>query len=289
MALTGYSPTDAGRKIENFVDGLSNWYVRRSRRRFWKSENDADKLSAYNTLYECLMTLTKLMAPFTPFLADELYRNLVLSVFPEEPDSVHLVDFPVANESLIDVQLTEDNRLAMKICSMGRAARSKAGIKVRQPLSVIYIGVSSEWEERALERIKPLVLEELNIKELKCGPVENVAALEDAGYTVVSETANNCALSTNITAELAAEGLAREIVHRLQTMRRSAGFDIADHIITYYEGEAHFVQVMSSFAEYIKQETLSRELIEGVPEKEVFTQSYKLGGYELLLGVVKLD
>jgi len=288
-ALENYSPTDAGRKVESFVDGLSNWYVRRSRRRFWKSENDDDKLSAYNTLYECLVTLAKLMAPFTPFIAEELYRNLVCSISPEAPESVHLADFPTADMGRVDGQLADDNRLAMKVCSLGRAARSKAGIKIRQPLSVIYVGVSSEREKRVLERVEPLVLEELNIKELISGTIENVASLEDSGYVVVSEAANNCALSTRITPELSAEGLAREIVHRLQTMRRSAGFEIADHIITYYEGEAHFVQVISGFADYIKQETLSLEINEGVPEEVDFRETYKLGGYALLLGVKKID
>ncbi|MFC1984736.1 isoleucine--tRNA ligase, partial [Chloroflexota bacterium] len=133
-ALDAYNPTEAGRKIESFVNELSNWYVRRSRRRFWKSESDADKQSAYTTLYECLVTLSKLLAPFTPFLAEELYQNLVGSVFPEAPDSVHLTDFPVADEAKIDTQLAADIRLAMKLSSLGRAARSKAGIKVRQPL-----------------------------------------------------------------------------------------------------------------------------------------------------------
>ncbi len=142
--LAGYSPTDAGRKIETFVDGLSNWYVRRSRRRFWKSENDADKLSAYNTLYQCLVTLSKLLAPFTPFLAEELYQNLVRSAFPDAPESVHLTDFPVANPAMIDKELAGDNRLAMRVCSLGRAARSQAGIKVRQPLAEIFVGVKSE-------------------------------------------------------------------------------------------------------------------------------------------------
>ncbi|GAG65485.1 unnamed protein product, partial [marine sediment metagenome] len=103
-ALDGYNPTEAGRKIESFVNDLSNWYVRRSRRRFWKSENDADKQLAYTTLYECLVTLSKLLAPFTPFLAEELYQNLVGSVFSEAPDSVHLVDFPVADVAKIDEQ-----------------------------------------------------------------------------------------------------------------------------------------------------------------------------------------
>ncbi|MDD5038702.1 MAG: isoleucine--tRNA ligase, partial [Dehalococcoidales bacterium] len=134
-ALEGYDPTEAGRKIEGFVDELSNWYVRRSRRRFWKSENDADKLAAHTTLYQCLVTLSKLLAPFTPFVAEELYQNLVRSVLPEAAESVHLADFPKEDKSKIDKQLGDDNRLAMKVSSMGRAARAKAGIKVRQPLN----------------------------------------------------------------------------------------------------------------------------------------------------------
>ena len=118
-ALANYDPTDAGRKIEAFVDELSNWYVRRSRRRFWKSESDTDKLSAYNTLYNCLVTLTKLMAPFMPFMAEEMYRNLVCLRYSDAPESVHLTDFPVADTSKIDNQLADDVRLALKVCSLG--------------------------------------------------------------------------------------------------------------------------------------------------------------------------
>ena len=287
-ALDGYNPTDAVRKLESFVDVLSNWYVRRSRRRFWKSENDADKLSAYNTLYRCLVTLAKLMAPFTPFLAEELYRNLVCSAFPEEPESVHLADFPVADVSKIDRQLAEDNLLAMKVCSLGRAARSKAGIKVRQPLETVYVGVASDGEKQALERVTPLVLEELNVKELNYESVENVAGLGASGYAVVSETTNNVAISTHITIELEAEGIAREIVHRLQTMRRSAGYEIADHIIIYFESDASFVQTISAFADYIRQETLADEIEEGIPDDADLQEEHKIIGAHLLLGIKKV-
>jgi isoleucyl-tRNA synthetase len=286
-SLDGYNPTDAGRKIENFVDGLSNWYVRRSRRRFWKSENDADKLSAYNTLYHCLVTLAKLMAPFTPFLAEELYQNLVRSAFPQAPESVHLADFPVADASKIDKQLADDNRLAMRICSLGRAARSKAGIKVRQPLEEFYVGVKSEWEKRALERMAPLVMEELNVKEMECDTFEKVAGKEDSSFAVVSEAANSVAISCYITAELEAEGMAREIVHRVQTMRRSAGYDIADHIILYYEADAFIMQSLSSFADYIMQETLARAIEDSVPDDVDLKENYKVSGYKLLLGIKK--
>lgn len=286
-ALEAYNPTEAGRKIENFVDDLSNWYVRRSRRRFWKSENDADKLSAYRTLYQCLVTLSKLLAPFTPFLAEELYRNLVGTAFPEAPSSVHLADFPSADVTLIDKRLSSDTRLAMKISSLGRAARSRAGIKVRQPLAVNYVSLSSISERQALERVKPEILEELNIKDLQV--IDDVARLEEEGYVISSEGVYSVAVPTDISAELLAEGLAREIVHRLQTMRRSAGFDIADHIDTYYQGGSYVRQVVSDFAGYIKQETLSRELVEGVPSEGAFTESYRLGGHDVALGVHRLD
>ncbi|GAI48552.1 unnamed protein product, partial [marine sediment metagenome] len=165
--LDGYNPTEAGRKIESFVNELSNWYVRRSRRRFWKSENDADKLSAYNTLYHCLVTLSKLLAPFTPFLAEELYQNLVCSAFPEAPNSVHLTDFPVADINKIDKQLASDTQLVMKVSSLGRSARSKASIKVRQPLAEVIVSVREGREQKSLERLKSQVLEELNVKGLK--------------------------------------------------------------------------------------------------------------------------
>ena len=288
-ALDGYNPTEAGRKIEGFVDELSNWYVRRSRRRFWKSENDADKLSAYTTLYHCLVTLSKLLAPFTPFLAEELYQNLVCSVLPESPESVHLADFPVADESKIDQRLMDDMRLAMRWSSLGRAARSKAGIRVRQPLQTNYVGVSSKREKEALERVKPLVMDELNVKEIRTDSINKVAALEQKGYVVVSEATTNSAIQVFIPDDLKKEGTAREIVHRLQTMRRSAGFDIADHIITYYQGDNYMKGIMEDrdLGGYIKQETLSRQLVEGVPQEGVSTESYKLGDHDILLGVKK--
>jgi len=285
-ALDNYNPTEAGREIENFVNDLSNWYVRRSRRRFWKSENDADKLSAYTTLYHCLVTLSKLLAPFTPFLAEELYRNLVVTASPQAPDSVHLADFPVADATKIDKRLSADTRLVMKVSSLGRAARSQAGIKVRQPLAKVLVSVSSPSEQRSLERLAPQVLEELNVKEMEF--IDSVTDLVKLGYVVSSEGSYAVAVPAEISPELRAEGLAREVVHRLQTMRRSAGFDIADRIVTYYQGEAYIRQIMADFASYIKQETLSRQLIEGIPEQGVFTESHRLGGYDISLAVKRL-
>ncbi len=282
-ALDNYDPTGGGRRIERFVDDLSNWYVRRSRRRFWKSENDADKLSAYRALYQCLVTLSKLLAPFTPFVAEELYQNLVRSVSPEAPESVHLADFPVADMAVVDSELAEDAHLAMTVSSLGRAARSQAGIKVRQPLGTLLVRVGSERQKRGLNRLAHQVLEEVNVKAL-----DIVDDLPATGWPSASEGDVTVMLDSNITPELEAEGMAREIVHRLQMMRRSSGFDIADYIITYYQGEAYVGGVMKSFAEYIKQETLSRQLIEGVPEGEVFTEGCKLGGHKVQFGVKRL-
>jgi isoleucyl-tRNA synthetase len=288
-ALENYDPRGGAWQISGFVDSLSNWYVRRSRRRFWKSENDADKLSAYNTLYQCLVTLAKLMAPFTPFLADELYQNLVLTAFPDAPESVHLADFPVADESQIDQQLSADIQLAMRVASLGRAARAKAGIKVRQPIQTNVVGVTSEREKEILERVKPLVLEELNVKELKYDSFENVESLSKQGFVVVSEATTNSAIQVFIPENLKKEGMAREIVHRLQTMRRSAGFEIADHIVIYYQGGDYIRQVMTEFADYIRQETLAERLLEQAPEPGAFTESHKLGEHKVSLSVKRLD
>ena len=165
------SPTDAARAIEAFVDDLSNWYVRRSRRRFWRgvSESDSDKQSAYFTLYSALTTLSLLLAPFTPFVAEELWQNLVRSIDKDAPESVHLAYWPVADMSRIDESLNAETQLVKRICSLGRAARAKAQIKVRQPLAEVWVktrGLDAR-EERSLERSKQLILDELNAKEYK--------------------------------------------------------------------------------------------------------------------------
>jgi isoleucyl-tRNA synthetase len=285
MALDSYNPTEAGRKIQSFIDAISNWYVRRSRRRFWKSENDADKLSAYTTLYHCLVTVSKLLAPFTPFIAEELYLNLIGSAFPEAPDSVHLVDFPTADITKIDKQLAADTRLAMKVSSLGRYARSQAGIKVRQPLAKVLVQVGSIQDRESLKRVTPQVLDELNVKNVEL--VEGMADLSTVDYEVSTEGSYSVAIPTKISPELAAEGMAREVVHRLQIMRRSAGFDIADYITTYYQGDDYMTQIMVDFTNYIKQETLTRELVKKIPEEGAFTENYKIDGYEILLGVRK--
>ncbi len=176
--LEAYDATGACRAIQQFVDDLSNWYVRRSRRRFWKSESDADKLAAYHTLYEALVTVTKLLAPFTPFVAEELYQNLVRSVdgpaadaaapaaTPAAPESVHLSSWPVADERLIDAGVSFDMAAARRVVEMGRAARNAAAVKTRQPLAEVVVALP-EAEARAVERLRDVVLDELNVKDLR--------------------------------------------------------------------------------------------------------------------------
>jgi len=346
-SLESYDPTDAGRRIQEFVDNLSNWYVRRSRRRFWKSENDTDKLSAYVTLYRCLVTLSKLIAPFTPFVAEEIYRNLVRSHYPDNPESVHLARFPEADLSRVDARLSEDIHLAMKICSMGRSARSKAGIKVRQPLLRVFIKTRSKSEQEGVERLKDSILDELNVKAIEfrdnrkgfwefdielntteddpnvdsylksffeefpefdksditlvfkqdkevlktsshvtLGVSRLVIIKDKAGYSTCQEGDCFVAIDKEITPELADEGLVREVVHRLQTMRKDAGFDIADYITTYYERNALLDRVLKNAAlvDYIKQETLSHAIVEGIPA-EAYKEAHKIEGQEITLGV----
>ena len=299
--MDAYNPTDAGRRIQEFIDHLSNWYVRRSRRRFWKSENDTDKLAAYATLYRCLVTVSRLMAPLAPFMAEELYRNLVCAVNPDAPDSVHLDTYPVPDDSLIDRDLMAATRLAMQVSSMGRAARAKAGVKVRQPLAQVQVWGRSDY----LHQVSGQILEELNIKELAV--LETDAAYQERlrqaaqaqgetdfsghgiypvdNYWVSAEPGCLVAIDATITPELAAEGLARELAHRIQGLRRNARFDLTDHIIAYYQGPDAVIAVMQNHAAYIQQETLSDQLLAAPPPADAQSETQKVEGMEVTLGV----
>jgi isoleucyl-tRNA synthetase len=281
--MEDYNPTDAGRAIQAFVDDLSNWYVRLSRRRFWKSEDDADKLAAHQTLYTCLVTVAKLLAPFTPFLAEEMYQNLVCNWFPTEAESVHLALWPQADSSLVDEQLMEDQRVAMRFSRLVLSARSKAKIPVRQPLGPVPSKPRDEREKRSLERVKDIVAQNANVETLIITSdltkylTDYICLAEDAGSGV--------ALETQITPELRDLGLARELVHRLQTMRKNAGFDIADYIVTYHQGSKELARIMEKHSDYIRQETLSRELIEGSPPAGAHVEEQKVAGQAITLAV----
>ena len=302
--MEGYDPTNAGRRIQEFIDQLSNWYVRRSRRRFWRNEGDADKLSGYITLHTCLVTVAKLMAPLAPFVAEEIYQNLVCSVDDSAPDSVHLADYPVSNESLLDQPLMEATQLAMRVSSMGRAARSKAGLKVRQPLANVFVKIRVPVEKDYLDQVRPQVLEELNIKDIQVIDDDSILAkqvsesadgetetiLAGDHYSVSLEGGYMVAVDGDISPELAEAGLAREVVHRIQGMRRSANYDVTDRIVTYYQGPSEFLSVMQGeFSDYIRNETLSTQLIDGSadPDKDgnAATESTKIEGMEIILTV----
>jgi isoleucyl-tRNA synthetase len=164
--LEAYDATGTARRIQEFVDDLSNWYVRRSRRRFWKSESDADKLAAYHTLYEALVTVAKLLAPFTPFISEELYQNLVRPVDADAPESVHLCAWPAADEQAIDAGVSFDMGAARRVVEMGRAARNAAAVKTRQPLAEVVVALP-EAEAQAVGRLRDVVLDELNAKDLR--------------------------------------------------------------------------------------------------------------------------
>jgi len=269
--------------------------VRRNRRRFWKSENDADKLAAYTTLHQCLVTLSQLLAPFVPFIAEELYRNLFGSVNPEARESVHLTDFPIADETKINDKLNGDVELAMKISSLGRASRAKAKIKVRQPLDRALVGVETEGEKKALENLATEVMEEINVKQLVVlsgveGRGQSLHYQDMPDYSVVNDSRYWVAISTELTPDLIAEGVSRELVRHLQNMRRNAKFDITDHIITYYQTEEPLIkQVINTFADYIKQETLSQELIDGLLPDRAHGEKHRISNSEVSLAIEKTN
>jgi isoleucyl-tRNA synthetase len=282
--LEGFDITAAGRAIELFtVDYLSNWYVRRSRRRFWKSESDFDKLSAYHALYKALVVLSGLLAPFMPFLAEQLYRNLVLSPYPDAAPSVHMTDYPVADESAIDEGLSAATRLAMKLSSLGRSARSAAGIKVRQPLETALVKLSSGLESEYLEHVKAQLLDELNIKNIEV--VDTAEQIDVSKYSVSADGGYTVAVPKEIPAWLLAEGMAREIVHRLQNMRKNAGYEIADRISTYYQGDDYLTGVFGSLGAYIGRETLSLSLENAEIPDGFYREDFTLDGHRLSLGI----
>jgi isoleucyl-tRNA synthetase len=341
-ALGRYDAAAATRALEEFVDLLSNWYVRRSRRRFWKGEDDADKTSAYFTLYEALTTLTRLLAPFTPFLAEELYQNLVRSADPAAPTSVHLTEWPRVEEELIDDVLTDATRLTIRVVSLGRAARSASKLKVRQPLAQALVRTLRPEEWELIRPFSEQIAEELNVKALgylsdeggvaqytlkpnlpvlgprlgaampkvvaalkaldpasvvatlrRGEPVEmmvdgravalgegdvlvQVAALP--GYAVAEEHGHLVALVTTLDERLIEEGIARELVHRLQTMRKNAGFEVSDRIHLAYEAGPTLARVLERWADYVTAETLALSLQPTLEGAEGFREWAEIEG-----------
>ena len=318
MEMDNFDPTRAGRLIDAFVnDDLSNWYVRLNRKRFWGKDMSDDKRSAYDTLYTCLLTVSKLIAPFSPFYADQLYRDL-----GGKMTSVHLDKFPVADNSLIDENLEARMAMAQKITSMVLALRRKVNMKVRQPLASIMIPATEEQREH-IEAVKQLILNEVNVKELKfvegqgilvkkvkCNfrtmgkkfgklmkgvaaamdqlSQEQIAELEShgnlgimvdgqninveaadveiisediPGWLVANEGALTVALEVELTDALRNEGMARELINRVQNMRKDSGFEITDRIDVVIAPQAEVQKALEEFADYVKTQVLANSIV----------------------------
>ncbi len=256
-----YVLTQTMRLFQPFVDNLSNWYIRRSRKRFWKSENDGDKESAYQTLYDVLTTLSKLMAPFTPFITEEIYKNLT------GKESVHLADYPEVDKKLIDSDLSEKMESARKIVEAGLSARAQDGIKVRQPLaSLTYSGAKLDKE------LETIIAEEVNVKAVK-----------------YDEKIKDIKLDTKITEELKIEGLAREIVRKVQAMRKKAGFNVEDRIYLHWDtSDKALKSVFEKEGSYIAKETLAKEVVVGDMAKTSYNETANIEKVEISLGVKKV-
>ena len=319
-----YEPTKAGRLITDFVnDNLSNWYVRLNRKRFWGSSMSTDKLSAYQTLYTCLETVAKLMAPIAPFYADRLYMDLIGVTGRDSVVSVHLANFPVADESLIDTELEARMQMAQDVTSMVLALRRKVNIKVRQPLQCIMIPVVDEEQKRHIDAVKDLIMTEVNVKEVrfvegasgvlvkkvkcdfkKLGPKfgkqmkavaaavagmsqEAIAELEKngkytfqldggeavveaadveifsediPGWLVANEGKLTVALEVTVTDDLKREGIARELVNRIQNIRKSSGFEITDKISIVLSKNPNTDDAVNEYNTYICNQVLANSL-----------------------------
>jgi isoleucyl-tRNA synthetase len=315
-AMEEYNLTDATRPMMDFMDNLSNWYIRRSRRRFWKSENDGDKLQAYQTLYTVLTNFCVLLAPFMPATADAIFKNLT------GKESVHLEPWPKVNKKLVKKELNEEFRTVRTIVSLALRVRAKKNIKVRQPLAKLLLALPDNISRKLVESYADVILEELNVKEIqfesegalatysisvdprKIGPrfgaeTQQILVLSKKGdfaiqadgsvnlpktgkpkwtlkpeevlvgykgkegVDVESENHILVGLDTTITKELEQEGIVREIVRFLQELRKKAGYEISDRIYVYVSAPKEIQDAVTSFADFIKKETLAIELQEG--------------------------
>jgi isoleucyl-tRNA synthetase len=251
--LDDYDPASAPRAVEEFIDDLSVWYVRRSRRRFWKPASDADKQSAYRTLYDCLVTLAKLIAPFIPFVTEELYQNLV-QPGDTTPESVHLCAYPEPDAELIDLALEKEVALVRAVVSLGRAAREKSKLKVRQPLQSVLVRLTEPDEKDALLRHADTIKEELNVHDLLFGDKD---APFPAEYAAEADPEHAVGICTKLTPELENEGLARELIHKVQNLRKSAGFEVTDRIQLHCQSSPRLAAAVRAFEDYIRRETLA--------------------------------
>jgi len=345
-SLENYRITEPARAIQDFVDDLSNWYVRRSRERFWQKEMTQDKINAYMTLYTVLTAIDKLIAPFVPFMAEEIYGNLVKNVDPSAPESVHLCSYPEYVEEYVDEELEKNMDNVLKLVVLGRSCRNTANIKNRQPIGKMYVKAGFEMPRE----YKELVEDELNIKEMvftddaksftvykfkpqlktlgprygKLVPRIAQALTEVDGYEVmgsfqngqkvvinidgtdvelaetdvlievaqkegfVSETEHEITvvLDTNLTPELIEEGFVREIISKIQTMRKEADFEVQDHIRIYYCGNEKIGSIIEKNCGVISDEVLAEEIAEGSPED--YGKDWNINGEKVSFTVIKV-
>lgn len=342
--LSDYDITGSTRIMENFVEDLSNWYVRRSRSRYWEAGMEQDKINAYLTLYTVLETMARLSAPFIPFMTESIYQNLVVNFFDAAPESVHLADFPVYNEEWIVPELEEQMQIVLDLVNLGRAARNVSELKIRQPLQKMSIVSDKKLDEKYI----PLLADELNVKEIKwitdasnlqdyqfkpqlrlLGPrfgkklpqvnkalaevdgqakyeelqakghieividdqLENlsqeeliISSIQAEGLATASDNDVTIALDTVLTKELIDEGNVREIISKVQHMRRESGFEVANRINLYYGNNEKLAQTIAKYADTIKGDVLAKN-IAPIKEEIPFVKTLDINGQELTIGM----
>ena len=344
--LMNYRIPEAAKALQEFVDDMSNWYVRRSRERFWAKGMEQDKINAYMTLYTALVTVAKAAAPMIPFMTEQIYQNLVRKIDKSAPESVHLCDFPVVKEEWIDEKLEADMDEVLDTVVMGRAARNTANIKNRQPIAQMYVKADHALSDFYVKIIE----EELNVKKVTftddvraftsytfkpqlktVGPkygrllgkirealtnldgsaamdtLNNTGALtfdfdgqevvltkddllidvaKKDGYVTEEDNYVTVVLDTNLTPELIEEGFVREVISKIQTMRKEAGFEVMDHISVYQANNDKIAELMKSNADEIKGEVMADYIHLG--EMKGFTKEWNINGETVMLGVEKL-
>ena len=344
--LANYKIPEAARALQEFVDEMSNWYVRRSRERFWAKGMEQDKINAYMTLYHALVTIAKTAAPMIPFMTEDMYQNLVRSVDKDAIESIHLCDFPTVNEAWIDKDLEADMKELLEIVVLGRACRNTANIKNRQPIGTMYVKAEKKMDKFYTD----IIADELNVKEVKfaddvesfisysfkpqlrtVGPkygkllggirqaltdINGTAAMNELrtngvlkldingndvelteedllietaqteGYVSESDGETSVVLDTNLTPELIEEGFVREIISKIQTMRKEAGFEVMDKIVVYAHGNDKIQDVMKAHEDEIKSEVLADEMVLG--ETDGYVKEWNINKEAVTMGVKKL-
>ena len=341
--LENYRIPEAARALQEFVDEMSNWYVRRSRDRFWAKGMETDKINAYMTLYTALVTICKTAAPMIPFMTEDIYQNLVRSIDASAPESIHLCDFPVADESMIDKELEASMEEVLEIVVMGRAARNAANIKNRQPIGNMFVKA-----EKALNTMyQEIIADELNVKKVTftddvrdftsytfkpqlktvgpkygkfLGGIKQYLAQVDGNKAMDDLNANGCitfdvngenvvlskedllidmaqkegyvsqadnnltvVLDTNLTEELIEEGFVREVISKIQTMRKEAGFEVTDKIVVYIDGNEKVSKIVQANAKNMMSDVMAVDMKTGVMAG--YSKQWNINGENVTIGV----